>query len=258
MIVRYGVLNDIHFPFENKTAYATAVRLLASVGIEHLFLNGDIGEFQGVSSWPVHPTEKNIHLVAEIAYMNKKFDDLCSIFPGVPVTYICGNHEYRLFRFIRDIAPQMWGLVPGCPQLLQFEKRPNWKFVDYGPTQLVRCGKSKLYLRHEPLGRGANHAKQTAEVSLVDIAYGHTHAYQTHSHRKFGPTPITTRAYSLGFLGDRTRSVFDYRGPKDSWVEGATVVECDAATGDYSLEFIDLRKFPVLYRGKKYSALPKK
>ncbi len=251
MLERYGILNDIHFPFEDRQRYQIALDILKDQNIKHLYLNGDIGEFQGVSSWPVHPTEKKL-MSEELDYMNKKFDELCEVFKDVPVTYICGNHENRLFRYIRDLAPQMWGIAPDCPTLLKFEQRPGWKFVDYSPTQLVSCGKSSLYLRHEPLGRGANHARATCENSSVDIAYGHTHTYQAHTHRKFGPTSVMTKAYSLGWLGDKSRHVFDYRGSKDNWNMGCTVIECDVKTGDYSLDFISLEKIPVFYKGKNY------
>ncbi len=238
MIERYGILNDVHFPFECRKRYPKALALFRKAKINRLFLNGDIGEFQGVTSHPIHPGEK-FSFCDELDYINKKFDELQDMFPDVPVVYICGNHEYRFFRYIRDIAPQMWGLLD-CPQILRFQDRPRWKFVDYGPTQLVRCGSANLYLRHEPLGKSVNHCRITAETSLVDIAYGHTHIYQVNMHRKFGPSPVTTKAYSLGWLGDKSRHVFDYRGAKDSWVEGCTVVETDTKTGEYDLRFHDL------------------
>lgn len=222
----------------------------------HIYLNGDIGEFQGVSSWPMHPSEK-LDFCTELAYINKRFDELCELFPKVPVTFICGNHEYRFFRYIRDMAPQMWGLLD-CPSLLKFPDRPGWKYVDYGPSQYVKCGRSNLWLRHEPLGGGLNCAKFTAENAYVDTAFGHTHTYQVHSHKKMGPRPFTVKAYSLGWLGDSTKTVFDYRGSKDRWVQGMTLVETDPNTGDYVLEFIDLTRLPVLYRGAKYDARNKR
>ncbi len=251
MIERYAILNDIHLPFESKTSYSVALKIMQDVGINHIFLNGDIGEFQGVSSWPSHPSEK-MNFCQEVNYINKKFDEMMVLFPDVPVTLICGNHSWRFFRYIRDVAPAMWGLID-CPSLLKFPERPNWKFVDYGPTQLVRAGKANLYLRHEPLGMGVNCAKATAEGSWVDIAFGHTHIYQIHTHRKYGPSSLLTKAYSLGWMGDKSRHVFDYRGAKDRWVNGFTIVECDTTDGSYTLEFIVLEKLPVLYRGKRYA-----
>jgi hypothetical protein len=252
-LLDYAILNDIHFPFEDRTRYGVALKIIKSLpNLAHIYLNGDIGEFLSVGSWPHHPQD-HMKLADEVAYMNKRFDEIEKLFPGVPVTLIEGNHCYRFFRYIRDIAPQMWGLID-CPLLLKFPERPGWKFVPYGPTQLVRCGKSNLYLRHEPLGRGQACAKVTAESSVCDIAFGHTHTYQVYSHRKFGPCPVITKAYSLGWLGDKSRTVFDYRGAKDSWVEGMTVVRAEPTSGDYELTFIDLRKLPVYFQGTKFDA----
>lgn len=252
-ILRYAVLNDIHFPYENKTCYSVALKILSHVKPSHIYLNGDIGEFLSVTNWPRHPDDRNVNLMSEINYINKKFDELQRLFPDTPVTLIEGNHCYRFFRYIRDVAPQLWGLID-CPSLLKFPDRPNWKFVTYGPDQLVKCGEAKLYLRHEPLGGGRTSAKQTAENAYVDIGFGHTHTYQTHVHKKFGPKPFITKAYSLGYLGDKSRNVFDYRGTKDNWVEGITIVDCNKASGDYVLHFIDMRKLPILFDGQLFDA----
>ncbi len=249
---RYAILNDIHFPFEDRARYAVTLKIMRATKLNHIYLNGDIGEFQGASSWPKHPDE-SFKLCDEVDYINKKFDEIMKLFPGVPVTLIEGNHCYRFFRYIRDVAPQMWGLID-CPKILKFPERPKWKFVPYGPMQLVKCGISNLYLRHEPLGRGVACAKQTAENSYVDIAFGHTHTYQSYTHRKFGPSPIVTKAYSLGWMGDETRPVFDYRGAKENWVKGMTIVEA-TKDGSYTLDFINMRTLPILYRGKQYSAV---
>jgi hypothetical protein len=254
IIKRFGILNDVHFPFEDRVRYETALRIFEAVGIDHLYLNGDIAEFMSISAHPKHPGE-SFSFPVEIDYCNKRFDEIQARFPGLPVTLIEGNHCYRFFRYIRDVAPQMWGLID-CPLLLKFEQRPGWKFVPYGPTQLVRAGLSNLYLRHEPLAGGMMPAKGTAEASYIDMAFGHCHRWQSYTHRKFGPVPITNTAYCLGWLGDKSRPVFDYRGAKDTWVEGCTIVETDEATGAYTLEFINLQKLPVLYRGVRYSAAP--
>jgi hypothetical protein len=253
VIERYGILNDVHFPYEDRQRYEVALRIFRSLRISRLYLNGDIGEFLGVSKHPVNVSERG-PFCAEVDYMNKRFDELCELFPDIPTTLIEGNHCYRFFRYVRDVAPAMWGLID-CPSLLKFPERPHWRFVPYGPDQLVPCGRSKLFLRHEPLGGGANPAKVTAENSYIDIATGHSHTYQVHSHKKFGPNPITNKAYVLGWLGDKARSVFDYRGAKDRWVIGCTLVECDTDTGDYTLDFIDLTKLPVLYRGESYGCI---
>ncbi len=251
-IQRYAILNDIHMPFEDRLRYAVALNILKAVRPDHIYLNGDIAEFLSISAHPKHPGE-SVTFPTEVDYMNKKFDELQTLFPEVPVTLLEGNHCYRFFRYIRDVAPQMWGIID-CPALLKFPDRPGWKFVPYGPTQLVRCGVSNLWLRHEPLGMGANPAKVTAEHAYIDMGFGHCHRYQTYSHKKFGPKPFVNTAYCLGWLGDKSRPVFDYRGAKDQWVTGITIVEADEKSGQYQLDFICLDKLPVFYRGAQFSA----
>ena len=251
--MNYPILNDIHFPYEDKARYRVALKIMKSLpNIGHIYLNGDITEFLAVSAHPKYPGE-SVSFCREVEYANAKFDELQKMFPDIPVTYLCGNHEHRFFRYIRDLAPQMWGLTD-CPKLFNFPDRPKWKFVDYGPKQIVRCGKSNLYLRHEPRAGGANHALTTAMKSNVDTAYGHTHQYQEATHKTFGVVEKTVRAYSLGWLGDESYNVFDYRGPKDNWVKGMSVVDAEPKSGDYTLDFINMTRLPVIYKGERFDA----
>jgi hypothetical protein len=161
------------------------------------------------------------------------------MFGDIPIDYICGNHEYRIYRYIRDVAPQMWGMI-NMPKLFRFDERKNFRFHDYTPTQLVKVGVTRdMYCRHEPLAGGANHAKGTAEKALVSIIYGHTHVHQTYVHKKFGPTPLSVTAISNGFLGNINVDCFSYRGSKDNWQLGFTRIDCDEK-GNYEARFIYL------------------
>lgn len=207
--------------------------------LRRIYLNGDIAEIESVSKHPKTPLAQK-SLLAEFDYLREKLDELTKIFGDLPVDYLSGNHEARVFRFIRDIAPEMWGLV-STPSFLGFDKRINYKWHDYGPGQLVGVGKTRdLFARHEPLVGGINHAKGTAEKALVSIIYGHTHVEQRFTHKKFGPKPISVTAYSNGWLGDITKDCFDYRGTKENWQLGFSRVDCDERTGDYEVRFIYL------------------
>ena len=204
--------------------------------LKHIVLNGDILEIESVSAHPKSPRAQQ-SLLAELDYANQKFDQLQKMFTDVPVDYLSGNHEFRMYRFLRDIAPQLWGMLE-CPKVFKFEERPLWKFYDYGPTQLVKVGKANnLYCRHEPLVGGANHASGTAAKSLHSIIYGHTHVYQSQTHKKFGVKPISVTAISNGWLGDINKSCFDYRGSKDNWQQGFMRIDCDEKTGEYECRF---------------------
>lgn len=204
-----------------------------------IYLNGDVMEIESVSTHPKTPRAQQ-SLLTELEYGKRKFEQLEGIFGDLPIDYISGNHEYRIYRYVRDVAPHLWGMIE-TPKLLGFDERKNCRFHDYKPTQLVRVGETRdLYVRHEPLVGGANHAKGTAEKSLVSVIYGHTHVYQAYTHKKFGPSPITVTAMSNGFLGDISSECFNYRGSKDNWQLGFTRVDCDEKTGEYEARFIFL------------------
>lgn len=237
MIVRYAILNDVHFPYEGKCFYKALDLISQWNDLEAIYLNGDILEIESLSRHPKGPQAAS-QFKYEIDYANDKFDFMQKKFPGIPVHLIEGNHCYRLFRYLRDVAPQLWGLLEH-PELLKFHER-GWKFYPYGPRQWVKCGRSKLYLRHEPLGGGKNPATYTAERSNVDCLFGHTHIFQIATHKKHGPLPSVTKAYSGGWLGDINQPVFDYRGAKDNWQSGFSEITCDTNTGEYEYRFVFL------------------
>jgi hypothetical protein len=238
-IVQYSIMNDIHFPYEGKGYYKALELMRSWPDLRGIYLNGDIAEIESMSTHPKTPTAQRM-LFNELEYINQKFDTLQKMFKDIPVDYLCGNHEYRIYRYIRDVAPEMWGMIKEA-KLLKFDERPKWNFHEYGPNQLVKIGKANnLYCRHEPLSGGAVHAKGTAEKSLVSIIYGHTHVYQQFTHKKFGPKPISVTAISNGWLGDITKACFDYRGSKDNWQTGFMRIDCDEKTGEWEARFIHL------------------
>lgn len=239
-VIQYAVLNDVHFPLHSVKGYTKALHEMSRFpDLREIFLNGDIMEVESVSSHPKTPSAQK-SLLREVDYVNDKFDSLAKLFPKTPVHYICGNHEYRIYRFIRDIAPEMFGMITE-PKLFRFDERIGFKFYDYGPTQWVKCGKANdLWLRHEPLVMGTNCAKGTAEKSLVNVLFGHTHIYQQYTHKKMGPIPKNVTATSCGWLGDISQACFDYRGNRDNWQLMFTRIDCDEKTGEYEIRPIFL------------------
>lgn len=236
-IFNYAILNDIHFPYEAKAYYDALALIQKFPDLRAIYLNGDIAEIESVSSHPKTPGAQKM-LLAELEYVNQKFDTLQKMFSGIPVFFVEGNHCYRIFRYIRDIAPELWGLLE-TPKLFRFDER-KWKFTPYGPTQWVKVGQTHdLWVRHEPVGGGVNHAKATAERCMVSLCYGHTHQYQQYTHKKIGPKPLITTATSCGWLGDIKKPCFDYRGAKDNWVNGFMRIDCQE-NGDYEKRFIYL------------------
>jgi len=173
MVIQFATLNDIHFPYEGKCFYKALDLMDGWPALRGIYLNGDVAEIESCSSHPKTPAAQNL-LLHELDYVNKKFDMIERRYKGLPVDLIEGNHCYRVFRYIRDIAPQMWGMIH-LPKLFRFEERKGWRWTPYGPNQWVRCSKTKLWLRHEPLVMGNYCARGTAVESAVSVLFGHTH-----------------------------------------------------------------------------------
>ena len=234
MIVRYAVLNDIHFPYESQ-AYYRALDIIASWdNLEAIYLNGDIVEIETLSRHP-RSSDTISNFQYEVDYANKRFDEIQARFPDIPVHLVEGNHCYRLFRYIRDVCPELWGMLE-YPTLFRFSDR-GWRFYPYGPGQWVKCGKADLWLRHEPLSMGLSSSKLTADRCLVDVLYGHVHTHQYSVIKKHGPVTRLIKAYAGGWLGDISKPIFDYRGSKDNWVQGFNEITCETDTGAYEYRF---------------------
>jgi len=249
----YGILNDIHFPYEDKVAYELALKVLSDQpNLAHIYLNGDVPEFEAVTAHQKYMLAKD-YLFEEVEYTNKRLDELQDRFPGTPITWISGNHEYRLERFLERQARELYGCGMDMVTLFNLAGRGiDW--VPYGPRQLVKCGQSDLYLRHEPLSSSRTHSKITAEGSNVSIAYGHTHTYQEYSVKRLSvESPIIT-ATAVPFLGDIKAKVFNYRGSKDNWQNGFAIVSCDTESFKHVIDVIIIEDNRCMFGGKIYEA----
>ena len=248
-IDKYLIINDIHIPFEDQPTVNIFFQMLKEGGYKRLFLNGDIPEFESVSS---HRKRPGCHkfLIEEIAACNRFVDQIRKVYSG-PIVWIEGNHEWRLGRYLLDQAPELIGSF-SCRQAFRVDLLEKFSWIPYHPRQWVRAGDARLWLRHEPVGGGMNHAKQTSDNVAEDCAYGHTHTIQSYTIKKLGGKRIM--AHAMPAACDFSHENFDYRGPKDRWVNGFTEVEAETKSGRYSLRCIETTDGLALHNGKFYRA----
>ncbi len=250
-VKRAGLITDIHMPYESD-AYDIALKIFIAQEVDRIYLGGDVPEFESVMAHQRRPGGIS-QLCEELDYTNARMDELEAMFYGIPIDWLAGNHCDRLNRFLVKMAPELYGLALDCPTLFHIPERPWFTWHNYGPQQLARIGESNLFMRHEPLGGGVNHAKGTAALSNVDIVYGHTHSiskYTTNRRGADGLEPVT--AYSLPWLGDASKPCFNYRGPTDRWSNGCAIVIYDDETGEYQLDVITITNGEAFYGGKTY------
>lgn len=248
-IENYLIINDVHVPFHCKKSFSIFKKILKDHPPNRLYLNGDIPEFESVSRHTKRPNHIRF-LIEEIAETNRYLDDIQKIYKG-PITWLYGNHEYRLDRYLVNMAPMLIGSVT-CNDAFKIHQRSKFNSISYMPRQLIRCGKSNLYLRHEPVGGGINHAKSTSEKSDFDVAYGHCHTIQSFTTKRLGG--FRKRSYALPCMLDWDNENFDYRGPKDNWTKGFTHVQAETKTGHYHLQCVETVDNMCFFDKKIYRA----
>lgn len=216
---------DTHIPFQNKKACKLALTIAAEIGIDALYVLGDLADFYYISGHgPRHPGMLG-HLKDEVDGVNSGLDTFDRFFPSIPKFYIQGNHEFRLERYIQNRAPELFGLID-CQTLFRIFERPGWRWVSYGNNQRIQVLNSHLWLRHEPLG---NTARLTATRALSSIAYGHCHRIEeSHVVALDGTNHVS---FSVGWLGDKRKDeVFGYVSGHHQWQLGFGLVYVDEDT----------------------------
>jgi hypothetical protein len=170
---------DKHRPYEDRRAIDAIYNYVhANFAVTH-YVNGgdeaDLFEFSGFPSTPkMHPDE-------EIEYVIRGLEDDCAAFPGAGRTFILGNHEKRLCRYIQNHAPKLARLFgDSIPEIFELE-RMGYRFVDnehlWETTgQFFKIGKLTYIHGHELRGGGFKYtAQRWAEQFRVNIIAGHLH-----------------------------------------------------------------------------------
>lgn len=207
---------------------------------------GDYAELESVSRHTKTSVAED-SLLTEFEYVNSHLDWYEREFPNIPFTWILGNHEARLDKWLNEYGRPLIGCV-GIASLAKLPERKKVRIEPYKARQLVKVPGSKTFLRHEPRKGGKLHALSTAEVSTCNMIYGHTHQIQDVVQKdEFGRIKRVT---SLGFLGNQKAPVFEYRGPADHWASAMAILSVDSKTKHESLEIIHIHETEAFYNGR--------
>lgn len=243
---RVLVIPDMHAPYHDKTVWKTILRALDCLedGDEIVFI-GDFADYYRVSRY--FKDADRMDFEKELAVVNKMLDKVqeFSYERDVDVTFLEGNHENRLARYVQEHAPDIHSIVPGTNELLYITDR-DWKFFQY--TEVYKVGKMSFV--HDVGRAGKNADKQ----SLVDfggnLCFGHTH-------RGSVVYMGTTRGeqhvcLNVGWGGDV--SSLDYK-PKHKalreWQHGFGIVDFDSRGNCYA-QFIPIVNKKCFVDGIQY------
>jgi UDP-2,3-diacylglucosamine pyrophosphatase LpxH len=101
---RTALIFDVHAPYHDKNAYYLALAYISKLKpkVDRIVLAGDFVDFHKISFWKGDPDKMSFK--DEVAAANDLLKELRQMFYRVPIDYIEGNHEQRLFRYIQEKA----------------------------------------------------------------------------------------------------------------------------------------------------------
>lgn len=213
------IIPDCHIPYEHKPSYQLMLDVATDLDrLDEIVILGDYADFYDISSHPKDP-DVGSKLIDEVDEVVARLWQLRSLFPKAKITYIEGNHEYRLGRYIRDNCREFFGLI-SVQTLLNLDAM-KINFVPYGPSQKYSVLGSSLHARHEPIGGGIHCAYQTVTKAMESVIFGHTHRIQ--EHQIVSMDGQNYRGISCGWLGDETHPVMGYVKNHHQWAKGFSI-----------------------------------
>ena len=211
--------SDFHFPFHNVRGVRNFLKFAGDLQPDHIVLNGDLLDCYTVSAFPKAPGMPDLQ--AELDMGIEFLQDLKSACPTAKITFIEGNHEERLKRFMKT-NKALYGLrCFQLPKLLRLDEL-DIDYVEYGDCLDFHSGVYEISITHGHKVR--KHSAYSAKGHLLDeyyanVIHGHTHRIGTfYQDGKLG----RRRAFEIGGLFDRDQA--DYVTGEKNWQNGFAVL----------------------------------
>lgn len=221
------IFNDVHGPWNDPIRTELVLKVgehLRKTGVlDEIIINGDLLDFYGINSHGPKHAEVHTRLEDEMIWGMEFIKDLRKRFPDEKITFIYGNHEDRLDRFIHQHCKAFHNILTIDKQLDL--DRYNIQWLPYNSK--YRVEKTNLYIQHSPPSYGVNGAR-TSLLKKHDTSYiwGCTHRVQ---HACItGASGNEYHAYFNGWLGSTTLTkehvrVFSYAKGHEEW-QGAFII----------------------------------
>jgi hypothetical protein len=216
--ISVGVLNDIHFPYQDNTALSLALDYLRLVKPEIIILNGDILDCYSESSFTQDPSKRKMK--EEILIVRNFLDTLRKTFPTSRIIFKEGNHEFRHKSFLARKAPEIFGIEEFRLEKLLGLEEFGIEWIDN--KRLIEVGKLTVVHGHE-FGRGffapVNPARGFYSKAKKSVMGGHHHQISSHSAKTINGHQHV--AYSVGCLCDITPEY----APINEWSHGFAIID---------------------------------
>lgn len=248
------VISDLHAPKHDPDALDVILQISQSVKIDEMVINGDGLDVQALAKYPP-AAGRPMRWVEERVDAVKPFALIRGTHPKLPITYIPGNHDHRVGKFMASVAPQLQGLFP-TEQILGLDSF-GFKWHDGA----LLFADNRLMIKHGTSVKGAAGYTVTGEVSKagMSVIMGHTHRRSlvevTHAVQRIrGEAPLV--GVELGCLCDLRA---DYVAAEDvaNWQQGAAMVTI-YDDYDFDVELIKIFNGKAHFRGMRFESRLKK
>lgn len=213
---RIAVLSDVHVPFHDAKSYELFIKVAKSWKPDILVIIGDFCDFHAVSSHLKTPGHESF--LQEVLVANKELDKITDL--AKRTIFTAGNHCNRLERFLKERAPELYGIV-SVEELLELKRRK----IEYYPYQQeVTVGNVSFV--HDLGYAGVNASRQMAAAYPGNIVFGHTHRFNSFTMGNLKHETYT--AWNIGWLGDPKK--IDYLPSvkvKTDWTKGFMLIYMD-------------------------------
>ncbi len=245
---RLLILPDCHFPYVDRRAWNLMLKVARDFDPDHIVTMGDFADFYSVSSHSKDPERIN-KLGYEVKSANAALDELDALGKGrrrkIKKTFIAGNHEDRLERYLMEKAPELFDVVK-IPELFELSRR-GWVYVPYKSS--VKVG--RVNFTHDT-GKAGPTAHSSALDDFQDNAViGHTHrlSYVVKGNAK-GDAHVGAM---FGWLGDEKKADYMHRIKANrDWAKGFGIGYIDPKTQCTYLTPVPIVKYTCVVEGTLY------
>lgn len=244
---------DCHIPWHDKKAYRTMLEIATFQNelypISEVLILGDYADAYSISLHSKLPSHLQVSprtLTDELVEVHLHLTELRDLFPKAKITYLEGNHEWRMAKYIITKCPELDGLVKTLPEYLHLDNlKIDW--IPYGRHQLYNINNTSLFARHVPFNGGKHTAMGSLDKGKISLIFGHTHRKQSATLRTAAGEEIVS--YSMGNLVNTDAPIFDYMDHND-WGQGFGFVFVEG--GDFYLDYVDIKNGKACYHGTMY------
>lgn len=218
------LLYDVHIPHQDDYAIKNAIAYaIERYRIREVVLGGDTMDCEALSKYD--KLSETASFADEVYATNSFLQNLRETFPKAKITYIMGNHEERLERYVRKNVPELADFKElTLPSFLDFDDL-HIDFVDNRKRIIQDSGPYMvqgwhIFHGHEfgicPL---TNPARRYVERAKINMITGHIH--KTDSSVVSTANHNLIRCYSVGTLA----KLYPEYMPINQWTQGFAIIE---------------------------------